>query len=117
MLGPGVYLAEFEKARNNAGRVAGAYQVASVLACDVEPGECKFVTPWSMELCKCGCNSLFSDHVASWYHEQLFDSIVLCDGAGVKRREFCVRRPKRVHVREEHFVKFNDQREVILTFK
>jgi hypothetical protein len=117
MLGPGVYLAEFEKARNNAGRVAGAYQVASVLACDVEPGECKFVTPWSMELCKCGCNSLFSDHVASWYHDQLFDSIVLCDGAGVKRREFCVRRPKRVHVREEHFVKFNDQREVILTFK
>lgn len=118
MLGPGIYLAEFEKARNNAGRVAGAYQVGSVVTCDVAPGECKFVTPWSTELCKCGCSSLFSDHVASWYHDQLFDSIVLCDGAGVKRREFCVRRPRRVRVqKEQHYVKFNDRREVILTFK
>jgi hypothetical protein len=111
MLGPGVYLATFEKASSNAGRVAGPNKLAAVLECAVEVGECKLVTPYSSEFCHCGCSSLYSDHVASWYHEQLFDSILLCRGAGVKREEMCVRRPLRVSVRDVHHVAYNSDRE------
>ncbi len=111
MLGPGVYFAGFEKASSNAGRVSKPWQRASVLQCAVLLGECKFVTPYSLEVCNCGCATLHSDHVAHWYHEQLFDSIVLCQGAGVKREELCVRNPKRGKVVQQHFVKYNERRE------
>lgn len=113
MLGPGVYLASFNKAASNAGRVTGPHQYASVLECWVTAGEVKVVTPWSNEHCKCGCNSRYSDHTAFWYHEQLFDYIVLMDGAGVKRMELCVRRPGRVVASGEHLVKFNENRELV----
>lgn len=111
MLGPGVYLASFDKASANAGRVSGPRETGMVLECQVLVGECKFVTPFSLEYCKCGCESLCSDHVATWYHEQLFDCIFLCSGAGVKREELCVRRPKRISPLEQWFVKYNDRRE------
>lgn len=117
MLGPGVYCASFDKAAANAGRVAGAHQLGMVLECQVLAGECKFVTPFSVEYCQCGCRSFHSDHVATWYHDQLFDSILLCNGAGVKREEVCVRRPQRVKPVERWYVKFNDKRERIYTGK
>ena len=113
MLGPGVYCASFEKAAANAGRVSGPFQKGMVLECQVMPGECKFVTTYSSELCQCGCSSLYSDHVASWYHEQLYDSIFLCSKAGVKREELCVRRPNRIVPINQWVVKFNDKRERI----
>ena len=111
MLGPGVYLAEFDKAAANAGRVTPPGQVASVLECAVDVGECKFVSRQSLDFCDCGCGSTASDHVASWYHDQMFDSLYLCDGAGVKRAELCVRRPERVEVLKEHSVIYNELRE------
>lgn len=111
MLGPGVYCASFDKASANAGRVSGAGVTGSVLECQVLTGECKFVTPLSKELCQCGCQSVGSDHVATWYHEQLFDSVFLCPGAGVKREELCVRRPKRIVPVKQWFVRYNEKRE------
>lgn len=117
MLGPGVYCASFEKASANAGRVTGPQKPAVVLECHVFVGECKFVTPFSTEYCQCGCQSLYSDHVATWYHEQLFDSIFLCPGAGVKREELCVRRPKRIAPVQQWVVKYNERRERVYTAK
>lgn len=117
MLGPGIYTASFDKAAANAGRVSGAHTLGMVLECQVLAGECKFVTPYSVEYCQCGCDSFHSDHVATWYHDQLFDSVMLCSGAGVKRQELCVRRPQRVQPVEQWYVKFNDRRERIYTSK
>lgn len=111
MMGPGVYLAAFEKAGANAGRVAGPDKLGVVLECGVSVGECKFVTSYSVEFCHCGCGSMHSDHVGYWYHEQLYDSVLLCGGAGVKREELCVRRPKRAKVRKVYDVKYNSRRE------
>ena len=117
MLGPGVYCASFDKASANAGRVSGPFTMGMVLECQVMVGECKFVTPYSIEFCQCGCDSLCSDHVATWYHDQLFDSVFLCSGAGVKREELCVRRPKRIAPVEQWLVKYNDRRERIYAGK
>jgi hypothetical protein len=113
MLGPGVYCASFDKASANAGRVSGPFTIGMVLECQVLVGECKFVTPFSLELCQCGCESFHSDHVATWYHEQLYDSVFLCSGAGVKREEICVRRSKRIAPLKQWLVKHNDRRERI----
>ena len=111
MMGPGIYFACFEKASANAGRVSGAGKLGVVLECSVSVGECKFVTPYSIEFCQCGCGSMHSDHVSYWYHEQLYDSVLLCSGSGVKREELCVRRPKRCSVKKLYYVKYNDNRE------
>lgn len=113
MVGPGVYLAGFDKAAANAGRASGALKPGMVLECRVVTGEVKVVTPWSMEFCHCGCDSMFSDHVAHWYHEEMFDSLLLCKGAGVKRDELCVRKPRRVQPRSTTYVMFNGNRERI----
>ena len=115
MLGPGVYFAELDKATSNCGRAAGTQgeNVGAVLQCYVSPKETKIVTRWSPELCRCGCNSRYSDHLADWYHGQLFNSILLEDGAGVKRLELCVRRAKQAGAVAQQLVTWNDNREII----
>jgi len=115
MLGPGVYFAGLEKATSNCGRAAGDehQHTGVVLQCVVEPRQCKVVTPWSPELCKCGCGSRYSDHVAHWYHGQLYNSVFLEDGAGVKRFELCTRRPHLATPTAQQHVRWNDNREVI----
>jgi len=115
MLGPGVYFAELDKATSNCGRAAGTQgeNVGAVLQCYVSPKETKIVTRWSPELCRCGCNSRYSDHLADWYHGQLFNSIFLENGAGVKRFELCIRRPNFATALSYQQITWNDNREVV----
>jgi hypothetical protein len=102
MLGPGVYLANMDKASSNAGR-AGSWAAdkddagiirGCVLECAVTLGNCK-VAAWS-GMCVCGCKFIGGvDHMGRWYPQ--FDSIYL-EGGGpaAKRSEWCVRDPLRV---------------------
>lgn len=114
MLGPGVYFASLDKGTSNCGRAAGeqGQRVGVVLECLVEPRECKVVTPWSPELCQCRCGSTFSDHIAHWYHGQMFNSIFLDNGAGVKRFELCIRRPQQVTLVAMQEVTWNSNRTI-----
>jgi len=113
MLGAGVYLAGYDKAESNSGRTVGVNAEAVVLRCAVTVGVCKVVTPFSRACCDCGCGSLFSDHLCTWHYRSLFDSVLLLDGAGVKRWEFCVCNPTRVQPLEFRRVRWNDNREVV----
>ena len=115
MLGPGVYFAGLDKATSNCGRAAGdqGEPIGVLLQCSVVPRECKIVTPWSPEVCRCGCGSKFSDHLAHWYHGQLFNSIFLENGAGVKRFELCIRRPNFATALSYQQITWNDNREVV----
>lgn len=102
MLGPGVYLAQIEKANSNAGR-AGSWAAdkdadglirGCVVECSVKLGKCK-VASWT-SMCGCGCKFVGGvDHHGSWHPE--FDSMFLEGGGpGAKRSEWCVRDPARV---------------------
>lgn len=102
MLGPGVYLAQMDKANSNAGR-AGSWALdkdadglirGCILECSVQLGKCK-IAAWT-SMCGCGCKFVGGvDHHGRWHPE--FDSIYL-EGGGpaAKRPEWCVRDPARV---------------------
>jgi hypothetical protein len=102
MLGPGVYLAAFDKANSNAGR-AGSWAAdkdesglirGCVLECQVQLGNCKLAS-WK-SVCSCGCKFTGGvDHAGLWHPE--FDSIYLKGGGpAAKRSEWCVRDPAKV---------------------
>ena len=102
MLGPGVYLAQIDKANSNAGR-AGSWAAdkdadglirGCIIECSVQLGKCK-VAAWN-SMCGCGCRFVGGvDHHGRWHPE--FDSIFLEGGGpGAKRSEWCVRDPVRV---------------------
>jgi hypothetical protein len=111
MLGPGVYLAEADKASSNAGRAASAGRSSRgdpvvegiVLECAVDLGKCAVLS--FDATCACCGRRGGVDHAGSWAAQH--DSAFL-DGGGpaAKRAEWCVRDPARVQVTAYYVVRW-----------
>ena len=112
MLGPGVYLAEADKASSNAGRAAGAEAAPGgrdpvvegvVLECAVDLGRCAVLSLES----ECGCCGRRGgvDHAGTWAaaHDSAF---LRGGGPAAKRAEWCVRDPARVRVTAYYVVRW-----------
>ena len=118
MLGPGVYLALFDKASSNAGRAAGAAGaiekglcVGAVVECEVDLGVCKLAQ--FETICPCGCRMDGGvDHHGRWFTMGGFDSSYLRGGGrAAKRPEWCVREPQRVRPLRMKTVRWKPTRE------
>jgi hypothetical protein len=123
MMGPGVYLAQADKASSNAGRAAGAAAAAAgvsdasavvsgvVLECAVDLGHCRVQPHWVK--CSCGCaRSGGVDHKGVW--KAHFDSVYLKGGGpAAKRCEWCVASPRRVRVVRRRVVHWSLDRRLL----
>ena len=99
MMGNGVYLAHYDKALSNSGRLASheedGVSTGVVLKCQVDLGECKVAPTVKFKdyahMCACGCSTWFTDHLSKWSTQQRFDSVYVPPCSVSKRPEFCVK--------------------------